>query len=297
MVTNKILSDCIAKKISAANSDDETQECILALEKAGENPPEHSKDHVKRVLSSESRKTLSGLIPLIQLIDGTQSSAGVELRKKTISHLQLPSWSVAQADSILNELLGWLHDTILKAWQENQHGWIERDHFINQLHSILSSRRRQSQRERAENLIPVTDISIGQEKGRPFVKQLHLITDDGTIVDNAIREFIRCNIEKLRLSQEGNIIDDDWIAFESTLLARWKKIYPRVMRMHSSSEERDIGFIILTETTESHREKLAGAETEQVYLTSGTYHRMADRLHVGWHPRYETLMNELPKKA
>jgi len=46
-------------------------------------------------------------------------------------------------------------------------------------------------------------------------------------------------------------------------------------------------------TTEDHREKLAGSDTEQVYLTSGTYHRLANMVRVGWHPRFEELMREL----
>jgi hypothetical protein len=63
--------------------------------------------------------------------------------------------------------------------------------------------------------------------------------------------------------------------------------------MRAGAEETDIGFEIFTETTENHKERLAGTETEQVYLTSGTYHRLADLLSVGWHPRYEALMREL----
>ncbi len=293
MVTNKLLPDCIAKQIAAATSAVEVAECIKALEQAGENPPEHIAVIVKRVLRQESRPMLSRLLPRVELIDGSQASAGPELRKTTIGHLQLPDWCGQHTDSIADELLGWLHKTALAAWQRNQPAWIERDHFVNQLHAIIDLRRRQLKRERAEHLIPVTADSVGQEKGRPFVKQLHLITDDDTFVDGAIREFIRCNIEKLRLSKEGNVTDDDWTAFESTLLARWQKIRPRVIRMKQGADEDEIGYEIFTETTENHREKLAGADTEQVYLTSGTYHRMADLLRVGWHPRFEALMREI----
>jgi hypothetical protein len=295
MVTNKVLHDCIAKQISAAKSEGEVAACITALEKAGENPPEHIRKLVERVLRSDSRQTLSQMLTAVELIDGSQSSAGEKLRELTIGHLQLPAWCGPQAKSIADELLGWIHKMALTAWRQNQPAWIERDNFINQLHAIIDLRQRQIRRERAEHLIPVTDANVGQEKGRPFVKQLHLVTDDDVFVDNAIREFIRCNIEKLRLSKEGNITDDDWLAFESTLLARWRKISPRVMRMKTNTPEKDIGYEILTETTESHREKLAGVDTEQVYLTSGTYHRMADLLRVGWHPQYETLMKKILK--
>lgn len=61
-------------------------------------------------------------------------------------------------------------------------------------------------------------------------------------------------------------------------------------RLRRDWPEADVGFEILTVTTDEHRERLAGVETEQVYLTAGTYHRMADRLIVGWHPRFEELI-------
>ena len=99
----------------------------------------------------------------------------------------------------------------------------------------------------------------------------------------------------MRLSQEGNVTDDDWKSFEGALLARWNKIRTRVIRVKAGTADADVGYEILTETTEDHREKLAGSDTEQVYLTSGTYHRLADLLRVGWHPRYEALMHELLK--
>jgi hypothetical protein len=292
MVTNKVLPDCIARQIGNAKSDKEVATCIAALERAAENPRETIAPLIERVLRRTRRSTLKSVVQRCELVDGSQNTFGPELRKDTLAHLQLPTWCTAHGDSIIDELLGWLHRTVLSAWQQNQAAWVPRDHFVNCLHAIIDHRRRQITRERAENLIPVTDDKIGQEKGRPFVKQLHLVTEDDTVVDNAIRDFIRCNIEKTRLSAEGNITDEDWKAFETTLSSRWQRIRARVIRMRRPNSEEDIGFEIFTETTETHREKLAGSETEQVYLTSGTYHRLADMIRVGWHPRFEELMRK-----
>jgi hypothetical protein len=295
MVTNKILPDCIAKQIAAAKMPGDADRCIRALEAAAKEPPQVIAPLVKRVLRPASSGTLQSLILQIGLADGTEATAGAELRRTTLSHLQLPESCASHADSIANELHGWLHNTAMEFWRNKQPAWIQRDHFVNQLHAIIERRKRQLNRERAEHLIPVTPDTVGQEKGRPFVKQIHLVSDDDAIVDTSIREFIRCNIEKIRLSKEGNITDDDWKAFEGTLLSRWDKIRQRVVRTKAGAPEVDVGFEIFTETTEEHREKLAGSDTEQVYLTSGTYHRLADLLRVGWHPRYETLMQELLK--
>jgi hypothetical protein len=293
MVTNNAVPECIARRMARAESEKEIDACVAELQKVGAHPPKHIVKLVERVLYHKSSGTLRAVIRTIDLSDASDGTASVNLRKKTIGHLQLPEWCLGDCDSIANELLGWLHTAVMSAWQNNQPAWIERDHFVNQLHAIIGRRKREVARERAELLIPVADEHVGRESGRPFVKQLHLVTDDDSIVDTAIREFIRCNIEKARLSREGDITDRDWNAFEDTLLSRWNKIRSRVVRMRAGAEETDIGFEIFTETTENHKERLAGTETEQVYLTSGTYHRLADLLSVGWHPRYEALMREL----
>jgi hypothetical protein len=292
MVTNKSLSDCIAKRISNAKTKEEIDICINDLNAAAKEPSETIRAYTEKVLASTSEKYLQAIILNCELLDEARGSSGIDLRKQTIAELQIPEEFTIEADSITNELLGWLQCQVLFLWQKRQPAWILRDSFVNQFHAVLNRRKRQQKRERAANLIPVFDEQLGREKGRDFVKQLYLVTEDDCRVEEAIREFIRCNIEKNRLSADGNITDQDWLDFEETLKSRWNKIYSRSKRFMQNESEENVGFKVLTETTDDYRERLAGVETEQVYLTSGTYHRMADHLVVGWHPRFEELMKQ-----
>jgi hypothetical protein len=292
-VTNTHVPPCIARRLAESHSAEAVDACMAELQRAGQDPPQHIARYVCRVLKPECSALLRAIIARTELADASCGTNWPDLRKSTIAHLQLPAWCSAASESITNELSGWLSSTVVSLWRNGQPGWIERDHFVNEMHAVIDRRKRQVIRERAEFLIPVTDEKIGGELGRPFVRQLHLITDDDDVVAIAIREFIRCNTEKSRLSREGNIADDDWRAFEATLIARWSKIRSRIKRMNQGCDEQTAGYELFTETTENHRERLAGMETEQVYLTSGTYHRLADLLTVGWHPRFEELMREL----
>ncbi len=290
MVTNKSLPGRLAKRIGNAGTSEEIDACVAELEKVGKSPSETIARHVKTVLNPASRVFLKTLIKNCELSDASDKSAGAELRKKTVSELQIPEIFSSFTDSIVDELSGWIERCALELWRQRKPAWIQRDHFINQLYSILDYRKRQIKRERAINLIPVGDEKVEEQKGRPFVKQIFLVTDDDDIVEDAIREYIRCNTEKIRLSQEGNLTDNDWTDFETKLHSRWEKIFKRIKRMKQGNSEEDVGFEIFAETTEDYREILAGIQTEQVYLTAGTYHRLADMIRLGWHPRYEDLM-------
>ena len=295
MITNKTLSDCVGKRISNATTKEEIDECINALIAAAAEPSETIRASAEKVLATSSEKHLRAVILNCELLDEASGASGLDLRKSTIAELQIPDGFIKNADSIADELHGWLQRQVLALWQKRQPAWISRDSFVNQFHAILDGRKRKQTRERASNLIPVFDEQLGREKGRDFVKQLYLVTDEDIRVEDAIREFIRCNIEKNRLSADGNITDQDWIDFEENLKLRWNKIYSRLKRLRRDESEEDVGFKVLTETTDEHKERLAGMETEQVYLTSGTYHRMADRLVVGWHPRFKELMKQEEK--
>jgi hypothetical protein len=122
------------------------------------------------------------------------------------------------------------------------------------------------------------------------VKQLHLISEDDSLIDAAIQDFVRCRIEKARLSEEGNVTDADWLIFEESLMRRWRVISARVQRMSRNQSEEDLGFEVYTETTEEYRERLAGSDTDHVYLTSGSYHLLSNLIRLGWHPRYAELL-------
>jgi hypothetical protein len=297
MVTNKVLPDCIALQIGRAARPEEVRACIAELEAASKKPPKKIADLVPIVLSGSSRASLERVITNCETLDGSAATAGSALRKETLDRLPLPGWCLCMAESIADELLGWMHRVALQAWQQRRPAWILRNSFVEQLHAVMERRRREIVRERAAHLIPVNEEKVGKERTSLFVRQLQLVTEDDQIVDGAIREFIRCNIEKSRLSAEGNITDGDWKTFEETLLDRWKKIRARVARMKQGKGEADVGFEIFADTTEEHREKLAGSDTEHVYLTSGTYHRLAEMLRVGWHPRFEHLMQDLLRKV
>jgi hypothetical protein len=292
MVTNKTLPDCIAKRISKAETKDAITACIQELKLAAVKPSETIRAYAEKVLVATSEPHLRAVIENCEIADAASGASGLDLRSLTIAELPIPKWFTKDAESIANELLGWVEVQVLALWQARQPAWISRDSFVTQFHAVLDRRKRQQTRERAANLIPVIDEQLGKEKGRFFVKQIYLVTDEDSRVDEAIREFLRCRIEKSRLSADGNITDQDWIDFEDSLKSRWSKIFSLCRRLNRTEPEEDVGFKVLSETTDGHRERLAGVETEQVYLTAGTYHRLADQLVVGWHPRYVDLVKQ-----
>ena len=66
--------------------------------------------------------------------------------------------------------------------------------------------------------------------------------------------------------------------------------------MKKDAPDEDIGFEIFTDTIRRTIGKDSRAAIlSKVYLTSGTYHRLADMIRIGWHPRFKKLMEDLIK--
>ena len=149
MVTNKTLPDCIAKQLSNAKTSDEIDDCIKALNAAAANPSETIREFTKKVLAAPSEKHLRELILNCELIDETSGASGVQLRESTIAELQIPSDFTKDAQSIVDELLGWVRGQVLASWQKRTPAWIARDSFVTQFHAALGRRKRQKGRERA----------------------------------------------------------------------------------------------------------------------------------------------------
>ncbi len=300
LVTNKTLPpNGLLNKLANAKSDNEIEECVGKLRNLGENPPESLAVLIQSVLAHND-KMLKDLIKRIRITDGTDSSHGQQLKEKAASHLQIPS--NIPTDEVIQSLLGWLHIISMEFWEKQQPAWITQEAFVNQMYREIERSRNRVFRETAKDLLPVSEEDRKSHEGRVFVMQLLQIAIDENNEEliRAIDDFIRCASELTRLSREGNITERDIKEFENHLIDRWQRIFALHDRQLQRTQRpildykkiaEDVGYEIYSEST-NYRERLAGQQTEEYYLTSGYYHRLADVLDVGWHPDFRELFKQ-----
>jgi len=282
MVTNRSIPECIARDIRNITDDGAAALCLDKLRKAAENPPESIATYVTPVLALDE-PTLKQLLRNIQVLDEADCVAGDALRADIVSCLFLRNGE--DATLILNNLVGWVFESVISSWRNGQPAWIARTSFSNALGEIRDRLQRQRRRERNEALVPVVEGEIAPHRTRIFVEQIRLVSDEEDDIEDAIRTFLRAEKERFRLSQEGEITREDWHSFFDRLRTRWKLLWKRHSVFRRSAEPKNVGKTILFETLE-HRESLAGQPTEEYYLTGGSYHLLADVLDVGWHPDF-----------
>jgi hypothetical protein len=101
-----------------------------------------------------------------------------------------------------------------------------------------------------------------------------------------VEHFIRFNTEKHRLADLGEIPEGEWEDRGDRLTQRWRNIARREERNYTGDCRKTLGIHILEQTTYEHCEPIAGEHCEQLYMTAGHYHRLADDDEVWWHPDF-----------
>ena len=284
LVTNAICCDGLVTRIANANDSTSANNCLQEIKELGSSTKD--KQRICELINQRNGTELfCKLCIRIEMVDGSATTLN------NVCHcLQIPSAYESHRSIIFEKTVGWLHALALETWERGDKLFVSKQSFTNQLYAIFDSLKRVYRHERPEYEITLDKDSIARKRDSTFVRQIGLVTDDEEWQTDAIKDFLRCFIEKCRLSQDGVITGDDWKDFTDRLEKRWKAIFSRNNRLSKDSEE-DIGFRTMSDVLDpDYNAILAGEPTTQSYLVKGSYHRLSDEIKIGWHPRFQELL-------
>ncbi|BCX48584.1 conserved hypothetical protein [Haloferula helveola] len=292
LVTNRPVGAGLARTISEAKGIKAATTVFNTLKETAQSAPLAIQLLSERVFRVNEQLLLQ-LIQKISLYDQDSLSIGSALDDQLADKLRFPTWARNSSRQICNSLLGWIQRVCMDSWRRQEPAWIEQADFNDEYHTILESLRRQQWREKSENLIPVSKEEIAEKRAYAFVRQLQLIAIEESQITPAITDFIRYSSEMSRLLRQGAITTSHIEDFRNELVRRWRAIRDRIERLHASDSEENRGFRIYSTTTNDYLAPLGGIDTQHQYFTSGAYHRLAHEIEVGWHPRFEAMLETL----
>ena len=131
---------------------------------------------------------------------------------------------------------------------------------------------------------------IAELDKRPFVRQLRLIAVGAKRVELAIRDYYRAYEQRSRWAREDLLVDGEIESYERELVEAWEP------RFEAAKDELEDGCSD-AEKVQAGQKIFKWAETEadfplrsvrQRFLTHGSFHMLANRHAVGWHPDHAT---------
>ncbi|UQR61181.1 hypothetical protein LRP30_30015 [Bradyrhizobium sp. C-145] len=259
----------------------ESAEVVRAMREIGAS---RSKSKIQGVINdvlSRSDPDLAALIETIEIVEAEDPSSE---RASLANGLGLNPR--ADADDIIEGLLGWLTTKLRIEWSEGRPGVITRREILIQSYAL-----QEKQAKRRFLPRPSADIIVNEEdrKGalaRNFVEHLGRIRAENEDVVQAVDHFLKFSIEKHRLVRAGDVPDAEWRNRSNRLRERWSNLMRRKRRELEGSTNNTIGQAVLAETTYEHRESLDGQMCDELYMTSGHYHRLAEEDEVWWDPNF-----------
>ncbi|MBA1349923.1 ABC-three component system protein [Rhizobium sp. WYCCWR 11146] len=191
-----------------------------------------------------------------------------------------------ERDAVLTELMGWVVETLKTAWGVGAPGIITKEACLRQIDAVERRMVRRRFLPRPSSEVLVGDAQVVHARGRQFVDHLGRIEVHDDEVLQAIEHFVQFNAERHRLANEGEIPLQEWTDRGSRLKQRWQNVTRQVRLNHSDKSRTQRGKHVFAETTYHHREALAGQPCDELYMTSGHYHRLADDNLVWWDPEF-----------
>lgn len=184
-------------------------------------------------------------------------------------------------------LEGWWFDQVIRMLSGNEVGSIPVLAIESRIDELREEFRRSSLPVDFRSFSPPQEV-IAQLDSRPFVNQLRKINLGSARIEYAIRDYYRASEQRSKWVREELLLNDELKTFEQDLIEAWQ---PRF-----AAQKDDL----LPDSDESDRirsgkDLFTWAEQQacfplrslrERFLTHGSYHILANRYAVGWHPDF-----------
>ncbi|MDC3956221.1 hypothetical protein KEG38_20335 [Polyangium jinanense] len=190
-------------------------------------------------------------------------------------------------ESAAREFEGWFNETVLAAFDNGEGARIPGRVVLDVLQNIRS---RFASRKR-RYLHGTT--SVAQEDrtachDRLFFRQLKEIELPPMALDNALVDFLREQWERAEWVTDLTVSRDELLRYESDLYEDWKHKFADVAQRRSQADENLNGRQLYDDLMDKSAHQLGG-DVPPPHVFRGSYHRLADAPHIGWHPRWEQI--------
>ncbi len=289
LVTNKPKSDSLAGVLSSAKVEVEIEKALALLKEKGAQTTGKVKELVDK-LFKYSDTLLSGLIKNISFQSG-DTIYGDGLIKKLESDLQLDMKATDQNSSIIRELLGWVFGQVVNAWRNKIPAFIDRNAFHREKINIITNYRQSVIDEYIIELGKVPKADERVEWNNRYVKQLQLIRCTKEDIQTAIHHYLNSVSKRTLLAKQGYLTEKQLEELDRNLKEHWQSISRSRKISHTSLTPENLGQLIYFDTT-SYDTTVGNYKLNSHFITKGSYHSLADKLSVGWHPEFDILLKE-----
>jgi hypothetical protein len=190
-------------------------------------------------------------------------------------------------DDVCRAAIGWVKDRTDRLIRDSKPAEIRAADF----HKWFSTYLRKHDRDHLlASFAPQPDeANIQSElRVRTYVRQLDVIDCASDDKLRAVSDYLMAAFNRTIWSDKGLVFPDSLTEFDDGLARHWALERQRTALLHSGRPEPEQGRLLYLDVI-GHQANLEGKEVP-VHFVPGSVHALADRMTIGWHPRYETVL-------
>ncbi|GBF33776.1 hypothetical protein DCCM_2887 [Desulfocucumis palustris] len=193
-------------------------------------------------------------------------------------------------ENVFIYILGWLDKKTAELVESSKVMSITYKDFKFQLIAITSEF---NQKLSLKELAPrptEEEIKSEYDAVRRYIRQLDIVDCNYTDKIEAISDYLRASTNRTLWASRGDISESNLKNYKDELITKWnnKKNIIKLTEKNLSPEEQ--GKLLYFRCKENSIS--IGHLCVPSFFTSGCYHALSDDMKIGWHPKYEKLLNE-----
>lgn len=190
-------------------------------------------------------------------------------------------------DKLVERLEGWWFGTVIRAMSAVPPTAIPVLAIEQRVDELREEFKRSALPVDYKSALPAQEVIAEMDK-RPFVQQLRKIEIGTPRIEYAIRDYYRASEQRSRWAREDLLIDGEIEHYERELTEAWEPRHAAIVENAESATPKDK--VALGQSLFKWVEQDANFPLRTVrehFLTHGSYHILANRYTVGWHPDFK----------
>ncbi len=254
---------------------------LMASAKASENKATEKARAAYAALPEHVRLTL---LRSVMILDGSPNIIDVREEIERELHHAAPR---DQIEKLVERLEGWWFGAVIRAMSGASPSAIPVSAIEQRVDELREEFKRDALPVDFKTVVPSQSVIAELDK-RPFVRQLRRIEIGDRRVEFAIRDYYRASEQRSRWAREDLLLDGELEHYEQELTEAWEPRHAAIVEeAESGSDEEKVA---LGQSVFKWAEQDANFPLRTVrerFLTHGSYHILANRFAVGWHPDFK----------